>query len=138
MAQPWETGDEISRWYGYLLDDGKTLRNRVGATTPDDLRRAEDHLVETRALSLREHGLPGSYDLAGLQAVHRHMFQDVYDWAGELRTVSIRKSADTWFTPVPDIEPSWKCSPVTCARPTTCARSTPSTCRVRSPPSTTS
>lgn len=106
MAQPWETGDEISRWHGYLLDDGKTLRNRVGATTPDDLRRAEDHLVETRALSLREHDLPGTYDLAGLQAVHRHMFQDVYDWAGELRTVSIRKSADTWFTPVPDIEPS--------------------------------
>ena len=33
----------------------------------------------------------GAFDLAHLRAIHRHLFQDVYDWAGELRTVEINK-----------------------------------------------
>ena len=33
----------------------------------------------------------GSFDLAHLRAIHRHLFQDIYDWAGELRTVEISK-----------------------------------------------
>jgi cell filamentation protein len=33
----------------------------------------------------------GSFDLAHLRAIHRHLFQDIYEWAGELRTVEISK-----------------------------------------------
>ncbi len=40
-------------------------------------------------------GVPkGSFDLAHLRAIHRHLFQDVYDWAGELRTVEIFKGGN--------------------------------------------
>lgn len=102
--RPWESGDEHARWDGYLLADGRTLRNRVGATTPEMLREREDRRVEARALTLRERGLPAAYDLAGLRAIHRHLFQDVYDWAGEVRTVSIRRSRDGWFAPLDRIE----------------------------------
>ncbi|MBD5788365.1 Fic family protein [Cellulosimicrobium terreum] len=102
--RPWESGDEHTRWDGYLLEDGRTLRNRVGATTPETLRDREDRRVEARALTLREHGLPTTYDLAGLRAIHRHLFQDVYEWAGDVRTVSIRKSRDGWFAPLDRIE----------------------------------
>ena len=49
-ARPWESGDEHARWDGYLLADGRTLRNRVGATTPEMLREREDRRVEARAL----------------------------------------------------------------------------------------
>jgi hypothetical protein len=38
---------------------------------------------------LAERPVPGSYDLGHLQAFHRHIFGDVYDWAGEIRTVAI-------------------------------------------------
>lgn len=103
-SRPWETGDERARWAGYVLEDGRTLRNLVGARTPEELRRAEDHLVEARALTLRENGLPATYDMAGLRSIHRHMFQDVYEWAGDVRTVSIRKSGDGWFAPLDRIE----------------------------------
>lgn len=91
MANPWEVGSELDRFRGYLLADGQTLRNKVGATNPTELRRAEDALVEYRAIGLRQARLPATYDLAGLQAVHRHLFQDVYEWAGQVRTVEIRK-----------------------------------------------
>ncbi len=33
----------------------------------------------------------GAFDLTHLRAIHGHLFQDVYDWAGELRTVEINK-----------------------------------------------
>ena len=37
-------------------------------------------------------GIPtGKFDLAHLKAIHRHLFQDIYDWAGEIRTVEINK-----------------------------------------------
>jgi cell filamentation protein len=34
------------------------------------------------------------FDLAHLRAIHRHLFQDVYDWAGEIRTVEIFKGGN--------------------------------------------
>jgi cell filamentation protein, protein adenylyltransferase len=44
-----------------------------------------------RITQLRRHPLLGRYDLPHLQAFHRHIFGDVYDWAGEFRTVSVSK-----------------------------------------------
>jgi len=39
--------------------------------------------------------IPRTFDLDHLRAIHRHMFQDVYDWAGELRvTELVRPSQD--------------------------------------------
>ncbi len=37
------------------------------------------------------HPIAGNFDLAHLQAIHKHLFGDVYEWAGELRTVDIAK-----------------------------------------------
>ncbi|MGW8566693.1 Fic/DOC family protein [Isoptericola sp. NPDC055881] len=104
--RPWEAGDEHARWNGYLLPDGRTLRNLVGARSPNELRQIEDDLVEARALTLRPSGLPSGYDLEGLRSVHRHLFQDVYAWAGDVRTVSIRKGPEGWFARRDQIRPA--------------------------------
>ena len=40
-----------------------------------------------------EQPIPGTYDFAHLCAMHRHLFQDVYEWAGEIRTVDISRDA---------------------------------------------
>jgi cell filamentation protein len=54
------------------------------------LDQVERFLVSQRIAE----GIPGGqYDLAHLQAIHRHLFQDIYDWAGEIRTVEISKGA---------------------------------------------
>lgn len=97
-APPWEVGTESQRWAGYLDQEhfdpsvGQgVLRNLVGATTYDQLRVREDAFVAARGTSLHTHGLPATYDLAGLQSIHHHLFQDVYQWAGELRTVDMSK-----------------------------------------------
>ena len=72
----------------YVYPGTKTLRNRVGITDNDFLHSIERRLVTERI----SQGIPeGSFDLFHLRAIHHHLFQDVYDWAGELRTVEINK-----------------------------------------------
>lgn len=64
------------------------LKNRLDIRDAKALDRAERRLVVQR---IAEGVPPGAFDLAHLRAIHRHLFQDVYDWAGELRTVEISK-----------------------------------------------
>jgi cell filamentation protein len=68
---------------------GKTiLRNRFGLTDATELDRVERLYATNRSLQ----PVPrGSFDLIHLRAIHRHLFQDIYDWTGELRTVEISK-----------------------------------------------
>jgi cell filamentation protein len=74
----------------YLYPGVKTLRNRLGITSHSRLQEIERLLVADR---ISEGAPTGWFDLAHLQAIHRHLFQDIYDWAGELRTVEIYKGA---------------------------------------------
>jgi cell filamentation protein len=67
------------------------LRNRLGITDPGELAEAEANFTSVRIFQLRRHPPPGRYDLPHLQTFHRHIFGDIYDWAGELRTVTIIK-----------------------------------------------
>jgi cell filamentation protein len=75
----------------YVYPDTNVLRNRLGITDARKLDRVERRLVGDRIAE----GVPsGSFDLTHLRAIHRHLFQDVYDWAGELRTVEIFKGGN--------------------------------------------
>lgn len=78
----------------YIDPSTGILHNLVGATTRDALSAAEGDLVFTRLVQLTDRPLAGTADLAELQAIHRQLFQDVFGWAGELRTVDIRKNVE--------------------------------------------
>lgn len=68
--------------------DFNVLRNKLGIRDAAALDEAERGLVIKRS----EQGPPtGDFDLAHLRAIHRHLFQDIYDWAGAVRTVEISK-----------------------------------------------
>lgn len=72
----------------YLDPRTGLLRNKLGIRDAEELRRAERRLTTARA----EQGIPrGDFDLKHLQAIHRHLFQDVYDWAGKVRQIEISK-----------------------------------------------
>jgi len=58
------------------------------------LDAAEADLVYARQLHLNKHPLAGDYDLAHLKAIHHYLFQDVYPFAGQLRTVDMHKAND--------------------------------------------
>jgi len=102
VPHPWDTGDLERNWQGYFIPGTRVLRNRVGARTLDELQNAENDLVEARLIELRETpGLMGdrSYDLRFIRAIHRQLFQDVYDWAGDDRTVGLEKGDESFCPP---------------------------------------
>ena len=68
--------------------DYTVLRNKLDIRNAPALEAAERELVAQRLL---EPVPTGDFDLAHLKAIHRHLFQDVYAWAGEVRTVEIAK-----------------------------------------------
>ncbi len=65
------------------------LRNKLGIRDLTLLRRAEARIVSARDVLVARDTIPGEYDLEHLKAFHRQLFGDVYDWAGETRTVDI-------------------------------------------------
>src|SRR6202167_5054944 len=70
------------------------LKNRLGLTAESALEEAEATFASVRSYELAENPLPGNFDLAHLQAMHRYLFQDVYEWAGQLRTIDIIKGGN--------------------------------------------
>ena len=44
-----------------------------------------------RLLELIDKPIKGNYDFKHLQSIHRYIFQDIYEWAGEVRKVDIAK-----------------------------------------------
>ena len=71
------------------------LRNLVGAGTWDELRNAEGEFVAMRMSEfLGELPLGPAGTLDGLRRIHRWLFRDACDWAGEVGTVEIRKAGE--------------------------------------------
>lgn len=95
-----------SRESPYLYPGSNVLRNKIEIREDAELLRAEALFAGAREQELRaEPGrLSGSFNMARLKATHKHLFQDLYDWAGEARTVNIGKEGN-WFTRKEDIEP---------------------------------
>ena len=71
---------------GYTLKDGLTLKNKLGAASHEALEAAETDYVRNRLLDFAFGlGPKGGFDVAHLKAIHRHLFRDVYEWAGRTR-----------------------------------------------------
>jgi cell filamentation protein len=69
------------------------LRNLLDIADPDILDEAELALFLTRA----DEPFPtGAFDVQHYLSLHRHLFQDVYAWAGEIRAIRIGKDGN-WF-----------------------------------------
>ena len=71
-----------------------TLENKFGLTSSADLAREEEFVSKKRAVELFENSVLDSLPagkFSTLQAIHKYLFEDIYDFAGELRTVNIAK-----------------------------------------------
>ncbi len=83
----------------YTLPDGLTLKNKLGITNYEELEIAETRCVTDRLSDLRLGQVPtGDFDAAHLKAIHWHLFQDVYEWAGHTRDERVRLSDGTIAT----------------------------------------
>lgn len=86
----------------YCYPGTDVLKNRLGITDEAALADAERDITTLAADEIEFQSPP--YDLATFQHIHKQLFQDVYDWAGEIRSVDISKG-NTRFCNVQRIQP---------------------------------
>lgn len=74
------------------------LANKLGIRDSAELARLEEKLSKKKAAELFEKGLLDTFEVgtfAGLAKIHKYLFDDIYDFAGQLRTVNCRASRKT-------------------------------------------
>ena len=78
------------------------LDNELGLTSIAELDREEERISKKKAAQLFDRKLLGTFDVgtfAGLAAIHKYLFEDIFDFAGEIRTVNLAKG-DFRFAPL--------------------------------------
>lgn len=88
-------------WSSYFWPGSDVLRNKPGITDARRLEEAEYDITELRMQQLLANPslVTATDPVRRLQQVHKHLFGDVYDWAGELRDVEIRKGQTLFADP---------------------------------------
>ena len=84
------------------------LENKLGITNSSELAQIEEKISKTKALQLFETGILDTFEVGtfqGLCQIHKYLFEDIYDFAGELRKVNIAKN-NFRFAPVMYLEAS--------------------------------
>jgi cell filamentation protein len=80
-------------------------RNKLGITHPSALPTATADFTSLRLAELQTSPVRGGFDSSHLREIHHHLFQDLYEWAGELRGIDaadvpasrLEKSLDSLF-----------------------------------------
>ncbi|MCE3261827.1 MAG: cell filamentation protein [Pseudoduganella sp.] len=86
----------------YCYPGTAVLINKLGLTDKTDLEAAEVELTQARIEQFKPDF--DNISLSALRDIHHFLFQDIYEWAGELRTVDISKGS-TRFANVSRVEP---------------------------------
>lgn len=75
-------------------EENRMLENKIGLTSSADLAREEERISKKKAVELFEKGilddLPAGV-FSTLQVIHRYLFEDIYPFAGKIRTVNVAK-----------------------------------------------
>lgn len=75
----------------YCYPGTNVLRNKLNIQDLDILHEAERDYSSVRQAELYKQGVTGDFSLKHLCSIHKQLFQDIYCWAGEIRTVDISK-----------------------------------------------
>lgn len=82
------------------------IENKLGITDSAELARMEEKISKAKALELFENGILSSFPVGsfeGLAMIHKYLFDEIYDFAGKIRTVNIAKG-NFRFAPVMYLE----------------------------------
>ena len=84
------------------------LQNKLGLTDELELAREEERISKHKALALYDTGLLDTFPVgtfAGLAMIHKYLFEDIYEFSGQMRTVNIAKG-NFRFAPVMYLRPA--------------------------------
>lgn len=94
-------GDEMT-YDRYVYPGTSVLKNKQGIENAAQLEIIERTITADNIRDLRCDGITGAFDVVHLQSMHKRIFGDIYEWAGEFRDIRIYKGG-TEFTAPGDI-----------------------------------
>ncbi|MCR4568587.1 MAG: Fic family protein [Pseudobutyrivibrio sp.] len=102
----------MDEYYRYEYEDNgqycyphtHILKNKLDIHDKEQLFKAEQELSSARYFEISQRPIPGDFSLEHLCAIHRYIFQDIYEWAGQIRTVDISKGTIFCLTQFIEIE----------------------------------
>lgn len=75
----------------YCYPDSKVLKNKLGITNEGTLDEAEREISGLKAVQFSNSPFDNKLDFSYIKKLHQFLFQDIYDWAGEIRKIDISK-----------------------------------------------
>ena len=96
--------DHDTRWNNYFYPGTNVLKNKLGITNAEELQQAEADITFKKLTELYLNPIEGNFDAEHYREIHRYLFDDIYDFAGEFRNVDMRK--DFYFVTNSELENS--------------------------------
>ena len=78
----------------YVYENTGTLKNKLGIKDEEELRKAEADISFVKLLTVDNNVDCKKFDLEYIKNIHKYVLGDIYDWAGEFRTVPMEKPED--------------------------------------------
>ena len=88
------TSDKI-----YCYSKTNVLKNKLNIKNNNQLEKVERYITKFRQLDMEKNIVKGNFDLEHLKLIHKKIFSDIYDFAGELRKVPISKGKSQFCYP---------------------------------------
>lgn len=82
----------------YCYPGTNVLVNKFGITNRKKLQDMETEITSIRLYELQENPIQGKFDFNHLRKIHKYIFQDLYSWAGQIRTIDISKENSMFCT----------------------------------------
>lgn len=76
---------------GYFVETGDILENKLGISDADELEKAEYNITDDKLAEALVSLHPSVFDFKCLLGLHKFLFEDIYEFAGKVRTVNISK-----------------------------------------------
>lgn len=96
--------DHDTRWNNYFYPGTNVLKNKLGITNAEELQQAEADITFKKLTEIYLNPIEGNFDAEHYREIHRYLFDDIYDFAGEFRNVDMRK--DFYFVTNSELENS--------------------------------
>ena len=91
-------------WKDYVYENG-VLKNKFNIMDENELYRKETEITIEKLTALILQNIFSEYNVETLKKIHKYLFSDIYEFAGEFREVEIyKRKSSTIFTPVDKIE----------------------------------
>ncbi|WP_222704674.1 hypothetical protein [Massilibacterium senegalense] len=75
----------------YTIPNTNVLKNKLGITDHKELDEAESESIITASKLIDVESVKGDFDYQHLMDIHKYIFCNLYEWAGEARTINIEK-----------------------------------------------